>query len=257
MGKLEVSEVSEFSILSLILKSKLGKLGNFFKTSKFEWIFFNREKLGSTKISEFLILALTMKSKNQKTWRFSKSSNKTNPLKFMSWKDFQVFQGFDFSLGAKTENHENFLLPQIKHLNNCSHFDIKVRAKQTGFINENKMVKYKLCKSCNPQFNLLSPNVALKQHSNFLALTPTVAYEQWNPFVYLKSVKNFPSVEYSRLKFSCEKKNYRCFKISFQKFITWWQMSSQVCLLFSLLIFMIYEKCVFYEEIIQESEFIN
>ena len=102
-------------------------------------------------------------------------------------------------------------------MNNCSHFDIKVRAKQTGFINENKMVKYKLCKSCNPQFNLLSPNVALKQHSNFLALTPTVAYEQWNPFVYLKSVKNFPSVEYSRLKFSCVEKKLQVLQDFFSK----------------------------------------
>ena len=95
------------------------------------------------------------------------------------------------------------------------------------------------------------------QHSNFLALIPTLAYEQRSHFIYLKSVKNFRSVEYSKLKFRCVEKIYTCFKISFHIFLTWCQMSFQVCLLFSFLIFMIYEKICFYEEIIQESEFIN
>ena len=104
--------------------------------------------------------------------------------------------------------------------------------------------------------NLFSPNVALKQHSNFLASTPTAAYEQRSHFVYLISVKNFCSADYSKLKFRCEK-SYMCFKISFRMFKNWWQMSFQVCLLFSFLIFMIMKKCVFYEEVIQESGFIN
>ena len=97
--------------------------------------------------------------------------------------------------------------------------------------------------------NLFSPNVALKQHSNFLASTPTAAYEQRSHFVYLISVKNFCSADYSKLKFRCEK-SYTCFKISFRMFKNWWQMSFQVCLLFSFLIFMIMKKCVFYEEVI-------
>ena len=37
--------------------------------------------------------------------------------------------------------------------------------------------------------------------------------------------------------------NYMCFKISFHMFINWWQMSFQVCLLFSF--FIIYEKMCF------------
>ena len=104
--ELEIFELSEFSILALNWNRKLGKLGNFFKTSKFEWISFVWKKLGISEVSEFLILALTLKSKTRKTRKFPNSSKKTNPLKFMSWKDFRVFQVFDFSIRAKIESSE-------------------------------------------------------------------------------------------------------------------------------------------------------
>ena len=142
--ELEISDVSEFSILALywnrklgnIFKTfkfqrscfiweswkfptfpsfrfwplywnrKLGKLRNFFKTSKFEWISFIWEKLGISEVSEFSILTLILKSKTQKTRKFLNSSNKVNPLKFTSWKDFRVFRAFDISIRANIEDSE-------------------------------------------------------------------------------------------------------------------------------------------------------
>ena len=85
----------------------------------------------------------------------------------------------------------------------------------------------------------------LKQHSNFLAVTPTIACELRSHFVYLKSGKNFRSVEYSKLKFrSVEKKLY-----VLQDFFSY--VNNLVADVFSglfvglLLIFMIYEKMCF------------
>ena len=69
--KLEISEVSEFLILALILKSKTRKTQKYFQDLEISKNGLYLGKLGISKVSDFLILAPILKSKTPKTREFS------------------------------------------------------------------------------------------------------------------------------------------------------------------------------------------
>ena len=69
-GSWKFPRLLSFRFSSLYWQRKLGKLGQFFKASKFKWTsFFYLRKLESSEISEFSILAPMLKSKTRKTFQ--------------------------------------------------------------------------------------------------------------------------------------------------------------------------------------------
>ena len=106
-AKFEISEVSECSILSLILKSKTRKTRKYFEDLQTSKISFYLRKRGFSEVSQFSILPLLLKSKTRKTRKYVQDFNFKKRVLFNGVGNFWVFWDFDFYTYNEIENLEN------------------------------------------------------------------------------------------------------------------------------------------------------
>ena len=121
LRKLEISEISEFSIWYLCKNWKLGKLENCFKTCNcFRWT-----KLGIFKVSKFSILALIQKPKTRKTGKLSQDLQ-SSLIFVVCLRKLEISKVTEFSVFALILTTKTWKLGQFFKASNLSklHFSI-------------------------------------------------------------------------------------------------------------------------------------
>ena len=108
---MEISELSEFSILALYWDQKLGKLENIFKTFKFQGICFIWESWKFLRFPSFQFWPLYWNQKLRKLKKFFKTS-KFEWISFI-WEKLGIFEVSEFSilaliLKSKTQKTQKF-----------------------------------------------------------------------------------------------------------------------------------------------------